>query len=113
MKDLRDEIKTPKAKKVNDPLEQILDENNTENITLYGEDNKPIEFEQIAVIPLEISETLSKLYTILIPITPMEGVNEGEGVLFYINEAKHDLEIERDEKIIDKVLKIYQDLIGE
>ena len=38
-------------------------ENNLENITMFDDENKPIEFEQVAVIPLENDEIL---YAILI-----------------------------------------------
>lgn len=94
-------------KKLN-AVEQILDENNTDNVTLYDEDKNPIEFEQVALIPLEKT---GKLYAILIPVQPMQGVNEGEGVLFVVDEQKMDVSIERDDAIIDEVLKVYQELI--
>ena len=96
--------------KVKDPINQILDENNLENIVMFDDENKPIEFEQVAVIPLENDEML---YAILIPITPMQGVNEGEGVVFAIDEAKHDIQVVNDEKKIDAVLTVYQKLIEE
>jgi len=96
--------------KIKNPLEQILDENNTENVILYDAENKPIEFEQVALIPLERT---GKLYAIMIPVTPMQGVNEGEGVLFVVDEIKGDIEIERDDAIIDEVLTIYKTLIEE
>lgn len=92
------------------PIEQILDENNTENVILYDAEGKPIEFEQVALIPLERT---GKLYAIMIPVTPMQGVNEGEGVLFVVDELKGDIEIERDDAIIDEVLTIYKTLIEE
>ena len=95
---------------VKNPIEQILDEKNMENVVLYDADNKPIEFEQVAVIPLERT---GLLYAIMIPVTPMQGVNEGEGVLFAIDELKGSIDIERDDSIIDEVLSIYQTLIGE
>ena len=91
------------------PVEQILDENNIENIVLYDAQEKPIEFEQIAVIPLDND----KLYAILIPVTPMQGVEEGEGVLFEIDEEANDLSVVNDAKIIDQVLEKYQKLIEE
>ena len=94
--------------KVKNPVDQILDENNTENIVLYDQEGKSIEFEQIAVIPLERT---NGLYAILIPVTPMQGVNEGEGVLFAIDEENKDLQIERDDAVIDEVLSVYQALI--
>ena len=93
-----------------DPIKQILDENNTENIVLYYAENKPIEFEQVALIPLE---STGALYAILIPVTPMQGVQEGEGVLFVVDEEKGDLDIVRDEKIIDEVITVYQKLLEE
>lgn len=96
--------------KIKNPIEQILDENNMENIVLYDAENKPIEFEQVAVIPLERT---GMLYAIMIPVTPMQGVQEGEGVLFVIDELKGDIDIERDDSIIDEVLTIYQKLIEE
>ena len=94
-------------KKLN-AVEQILDEKNTDNVVLYDEDKNPIEFEQVALIPLEKT---GKLYAILIPVQPMQGVNAGEGVLFVVDEEKMDVSIERDDAIIDAVLKVYQDLI--
>lgn len=96
--------------KIKNPIEQILDEKNMENVVLYDADNKPIEFEQVAVIPLERT---GMLYAIMIPVTPMQGVNEGEGVLFVIDELKGDIEIERDDAVIDEVLTIYKTLIEE
>ena len=96
--------------KIKNPIEQILDEKNMDNVVLYDADNKPIEFEQVAVIPLERT---GMLYAIMIPVTPMQGVNEGEGVLFAIDELKGSIDIERDDSIIDEVLSIYQTLIGE
>ncbi len=92
------------------PVKQILDEKNNENIILFDDENRPIEFEQVAVIPLDENE---KLYAILIPITKMQGVNDGEGVLFEIDEDKQDLKIVNDEDIIDKVLTIYEKLIND
>lgn len=94
--------------KAKNPIEQILDEKNTDNIVLFDENQKPIEFEQVALIPLDRTNTL---YAILIPVTPMQGVGEGEGVLFAIDEAKGDVEIVHDDQIIDEVLEIYKALI--
>lgn len=94
--------------KVKDPIEQILDEKNLENVVLYDDNGKPIEFEQIALIPLDDSDLL---YAIMVPVTPMQGVGEGEGVLFAIDEELGSIDIVRDEKIIDRVLTIYQELV--
>ncbi len=92
------------------PIELILDEKNMDNVILYDAENKPIEFEQVAVIPLERT---GMLYAIMIPVTPMQGVEEGEGVLFVIDELKGTIDIERDDETIDEVLTIYKTLIGD
>lgn len=97
--------KKSSVKKVANPIAQILDENNFENVVLLDENNKPIEFTQIGVFYLEDTD---KLYTIMVPITPMVGVSEGEGVLFEIDEEKQEIQVVNDEETIDKVIKIYE-----
>ena len=105
MKDLRKELNRNNKLKAVDPIKQILDENNDDNVILFDTNNKSIEFEQIAVISLEESDNY---YAILIPITPMQGVEEGEGVIFAINEAKGEMDIVNDQKLIDKVVDAYE-----
>lgn len=100
----------PKKVTAKNAVEQILNEEDNSNVVLYDDNNNPIEFEQVALIPLESTD---KLYAILIPVTPMQGVNEGEGVCFEIDEDKMDVNIVNDEDIIDEVLTVYQSLIGE
>ena len=115
MKDLNQEIKQKqqaKAKKEQEkidafnasPVGMLLDENNVDDIVLFDSDNNPIKFQQVALIPYDKT---GKLYAILIPLTPMVGVNPGEGVLFEIDEENIDLSIVRDDAIIDEVLEIY------
>ncbi len=105
-------MENKRTKKVvaKNPIEQILDENNTENIVLFDDQQNPITFEQVALIPLDRTNAL---YAILIPITPMQGVNEGEGVLFEIDEQKQSLEVVSDQQIIDDVLEVYQALLDQ
>ena len=115
MKDLNQEMKEKqqaKAKKEQEkidafnasPVGMLLDENNVDDIVLFDSDNNPIRFQQVALIPYDKT---GKLYAILIPLTPMVGVNPGEGVLFEIDEENIDLSIVRDDAIIDEVLEIY------
>lgn len=119
MKDLKAELdkKTKSTKKINsniDAISKILDEHNTENVTLYDPDNKPIEFEQIALIPVENETTkIDDLYAIMIPITPMQGVNEGEGVIFKIDEYTRSIEVVNNQDLIDRIIDIYQKLLDE
>ena len=115
-KGLRVKIDNPNARtKAHTPLRKMdeglkITEEGDTLVVMYDEQNNPIEFEQIAVIPLEND---NNLYAILLPITPMEGVGEGEGVLFAINEEMDSMEIVRDDEIINKVLTIYEKLIEE
>ncbi len=114
MRDLKEEIDRKIKKTSNkDAINQILDEQNSENVVLFDADNRPIEFEQIALIPLKNASGADDLYAILIPITKMQGVNEGEGVVLKILEQAHDVEVVNDSSIIDKVLEVYEKLISE
>ena len=92
-------------------IEKILDENNEDNIILYDEDNNPVEFEQVAVIPMDDS-----VYVILVPITPMEGVGEDEGVVFVIEEDEDGdalLSLVVEDDVIDAVFNEYDSLLEE
>ena len=92
-------------------IEKILDENNEDNIILYDEDNNPVEFEQVAVIPMDDS-----VYVILVPVTPMEGVGEDEGVVFVIEEDEDGdalLSLVVEDDVIDAVFNEYDSLLEE
>jgi len=100
-----------KEKEIN-PIEQILDENNVENIILYNEKDEPFEFEQIAIIPLE-ENGKQDLYAILLPVTPLAGIGEDEAVVFEVNEKENAIRVCEDESIIDRVLTEYEKLLDE
>ena len=89
-------------------IEMLLDENNTENLKLYDENNKETEFEQVAVIPLN-----EKIYAILKPVTKIVGVNDDEALVFVIEEIDDEdcLVIVDDEKVVDDVFKEYYELL--
>ncbi len=91
------------------PIDCLYDEENNDIIVLFNEKGEMVDFEQIALIPLK-----EKCYAILKPIQPMEGVGEDEGLVFSI-EANKDgqefLELVVDGAIIDKVFKVYDELI--
>lgn len=94
------------------PIDQILDENNVDNIVLYNEKNEPFEFEQIAIIPLG-DETNQTLYAILLPVTPLAGIGEDEAVVFEVNEKENLIRVCEDESVIDRVLTEYEKLLDE
>lgn len=91
-------------------IEKILDENNQENVILYDDKNNPVEFSQVAVIPLN-----EKIYVILAPVNKVPGVNENEALVFAVEEIEDEdcLVIVDDEEIIIKVFDLYYDLLRE
>ena len=101
-----------KEEKELNPIDQILDENNVDNIVLYNEKDEPFEFEQIAIIPLENGDK-QDLYSILLPVTPLAGISEDEAVVFEVNEKENTIRVCEDETIIDKVLTEYEKLLAE
>ena len=92
-------------------IDCLFDENNNDDIVLMNERNEKMTFHQIAVIPLE-----KTTYAILEPATKMEGVNEGEGLVFEINEDENGNErlmLCTDEKMIDKVFDVYNEMVDD
>ena len=92
------------------PIEMLLDENNDENITLYNEENQEVEFEQIALVPIE-----NKTYAILKPVAQMEGIADDEALVFVIDEIDDEdcLVIVEDDAVIDKVFEEYYKMLKE
>ena len=85
-----------------DAIEMLLDEECTDDITLYDENNNPVDFEQIAVIPLD-----ERLFAILKPVEPLEGVGENEGIVIEIDEENDDIYTVNEDEIVDKVFEEY------
>ena len=68
--------------------------------------------EQIAVIPLENGDK-QDLYAILLPITPLSGIEQDEALVFEINERENVVRVCDDETVIDKVMDEYERLLAE
>lgn len=98
------------AEELLSPIDMLLDENNTENIKLYNEENQEVEFEQIALVPIE-----NKTYAILKPVNEMEGIAEDEALVFVIDEIDDEdcLVIVEDDNIVDKVFEEYYKMLKE
>ncbi len=92
------------------PIDALFDEDNNDPILLYNQNGEAISFEQIAIIPLK-----GNIYAILKPVQPIDGIGEDEGLVFAIEQGESDaqdyLTLVTDEKIIDDVFEIYDDLI--
>ena len=92
------------------PIDMLFDENNTENIKLYNEENQEVEFEQIALVPID-----DKTYAILKPAKPMEGVADDEAIVFAIEEIDDEdcLVIVDDDAVVDQVFEEYYKMLKE
>lgn len=92
-----------------DVLEMLLDENCNDNITLYDEDGEPMEFEQIAMIPVE-----EDTYFILRPIG-MEELEDDLAFVFKLIESEDGVGIDLvdDDEIADLVFEHYYALFEE
>lgn len=90
------------------PIDMLLDENNTDNIKLFNEENEEVEFEQIALVPIE-----EKVYAILKPVQTMEGVADDEALVFGIEEIDDEdcLVIVEEDAIVDKVFEEYYKML--
>ena len=94
-----------------DILDVLLDEDNEDPITLYDEYDKPVKFDQVAIIPLD-----EKLYAILKPNDEIEGVADDEAIVFAIEEGQNgetSLVVESDEPTAIKVFDQYYVLLDE
>ncbi len=92
-----------------DIIDVLTDETNTDPIVLTNGKGEKISFEQIAVIPLD------KLYCILKPIDKIEYVKEDEAMVFYVDGSCSPpaLRFEHDEKKSIEVFLEYYDLLKE
>ena len=88
-------------------IDRIFDENDNDPVVLYSND-KAIEFDQVAIIPLD-----GEIYVMLAPITKIEGVNDDEAFVFSIeeNNKEESLFLITDSEILDKVFDEYYKLL--
>ncbi len=101
-----------KNEEMDNPILKLLDPENSDPIVLFDENEKPVSFEQIALIPFQ-----EKLYAILKPIEKMDGVADDEAIVFSFEEddSSEDqlLVVEENDTIIDEVFAIYNKLLDE
>ena len=91
------------------PIEALLDPQNTENIKLYDENDNETEFEQIALIPLNNS-----VYAILKPVEKMEGVDDDQAIVFELVEDEDNgdtLNVVMEEEVVNLVFDEYKKMI--
>jgi hypothetical protein len=97
-------------KKEVSPIDMLFDENNKDNIVLYDDQNNEVEFEQIALIPVD-----EKIYAILRPLGGDEPLAEDEALVFAIEEVEDEevLIPEENEEVVDAVFNKYYELLKE
>ena len=90
------------------PIDMLLDENCDENIVMYNANNEKVEFEQIALIPIN-----SKTYAILKPVSDVPGISEDEALVFVIDEEDDEdcLLIVEDDNVVDAVFEEYYNML--
>lgn len=99
------------AVKEENAIDALFDANNNENITLYNEKDEPVDFEQIAIIPLN-----DRVYAILRPVEKVEGIAEDEAFVFEVVEDEENgdsLRLIEDDSVIDAVFEDYNKLLDE
>ena len=79
------------------PIDCLFDESNTDPIVLYNEKGEPVEFDQIAIIPIE-----EKAYAILKPLKEMEGIGEDEALVFEVVETEDEEQEEEVRKYLEE-----------
>lgn len=86
-------------------IEMILDENNDENIVLYNEEGEAVEFEQIALIPLNGTD--------FVILHPVEDMADDEALVFAIEEVDGEdaLVLVEDDDVVDAVFEEYYDML--
>ena len=91
-------------------IEKLFDAENQDPIIMVDEDGNEVEFDQIAILPYE-----GKIYALLQPITPIEGVGEDEAIVFVIEEEDGvaNLAVEEDLDTIDAVFELYESLVAD
>ena len=102
-----------KQEEIKNPIDCLFDEDNNDPIVLFNEKGEKVEFEQIAIIPVE-----ERIFAILKPTENMEGIGEDEALVFEVVEPENEdeeeyLNLVSDIEIIDKVFDVYNVFPGE
>ena len=82
---------------------EIIDDD--EILTLYDEDNKPVQFRQVACV-----EYKDEFYALVQPVEPMEGLGEDEAIIFKLEEQDDDTDLflpVEDEDLLEAVFNEY------
>lgn len=95
-------------KKYEREMDKLFDEDNLEPIEIEGEDGAVYKFNQLALIPMEHG-----CYTVLKNVDPMEGVDEDEVFVFFIDEEQDELVYVDNEMVANEVLQELENMLDE
>lgn len=92
---------------------QLLDDNDCDNVFLYDEYGKRVEFEQVALIPREDDDGEITVYCILKPVERMPGVGDDEALVFSLQEIDDEdaVILVDDDDMVDSIFAEYYDLL--
>lgn len=99
--------------KTTDLLDILLDQDNREPIELMDGRGRKVAFEQVAVIPHDVDGEM-QLFVILKPLDKMDGINEDEAIVFFVDEDDEGnamLRAEKDEKTAIEIFGRYYKLL--
>ncbi len=108
------EEKIGEAEVERDLLDTLLDKDNKENIVLYNGEGQRVEFEQIAIIPIDKEGEERKLYVILKPVDGIEGMADDEAIVFlcgFDEDGETRLTVEESDEVAQQVFDRYYELI--
>lgn len=91
-------------------IEKLLDEENSDNIVLVGEDGKEVEFIQIALIPID-----EKVYAILQPVELFDDMEDDEAFVFSVEDIDGEdaIVLVSDEDVVSQVFSQYYELLDQ
>lgn len=79
-----------------------------ERVTVKDREGKEIEFVPLAIVDFE-----ENYYAVLEPATPVEGVEEGEVMFFFIDEENDSLTYVEDEELMAKLFDEFMTMLEE
>lgn len=113
MKDLKQEIYQKNISTTNTAsklIDKLMDENNTENVSLRNANGQVITFERIAIVSLNEPNIY---YAILVPVSELLDIEDNEGIVLKLDIYHESFIVVNDEKLCDSVLTEYERMINE
>lgn len=92
-----------------DIIDQLMDESTAATVQLYDSENKPVAFEQIALIPFD-----GEMFAILAQKEMFDrGETEHSAIVVRLDFDARDIEVIEDADCVDEVFAIYDRLFDE